>query len=57
MHNAACREVTCCLCDRFGPWVRAWGVQDGDTLGLEMHGGDPCQLRAQVGLGCDRLRI
>ncbi|KAK9826437.1 hypothetical protein WJX81_005723 [Elliptochloris bilobata] len=32
----------------FGPWVRAWGVQDGDTLGLELHGGDPCCMRAQI---------
>lgn len=33
---------------RFGPWVRAWGVQDGDTLGLELHGGDPCRMRMHV---------
>ena len=33
---------------RFGPWVRGWGVQDGDTLGLELHGGDPCRMRMHV---------
>ena len=33
---------------RFPAWARARGVQVGDTLGMEVLGGDPCRVRFHV---------